>query len=65
MSDGKVAEGFPSPTWCRFSPTGKWCYIECFYQGGILLNSLPLPSVLQINLQGDGLHVHDEYDLSS
>ena len=26
---------------------------------------MSLPSALRINLQGDGLHIHDEYDLSS
>ena len=33
--------------------------------GGGVPRNLPLPSALQINLQGDGLHVHDEHDLSS
>ena len=33
-------------------------------RGGVPRN-FPLPSALRINLQGDGLHVHDEYALSS
>ena len=33
--------------------------------GGGVPRNFPLPSGLQINLQGDGLHIHDEYDLSS
>ena len=39
-------------------------YIGCLYQGETILNPLPLPSALWISLQGDGVHVHDEYDLS-
>ena len=38
---------------------------EHLHQGGGVLRNFPLPSALQINLQGDGLHVQDEYDMSS
>ena len=44
-----------------FHLTGRWRYIRCLYQGGAILNPLPLPSALRVNLEG----VHDEYDLSS
>ena len=33
--------------------------------GGSAPRNLPLPSALRITLQWDGLHVHDEHDLSS
>ena len=48
-----------------FHHMGRWHYIGCLYQGVTILNPWPLPSALRINLQGDGLHVHDDYDLSS
>ena len=53
------------PRGVAFHPTERWRYIGCLYQGETILNPLPLPSALGVNLQGDGLHVHDEYDLSS
>ena len=51
------------PRGVGFHPTGGWRYIGCLWE--TILNPLPLPSAPRINLQGDGLHVHDEHDLSS
>ena len=53
------------PRGVGFHPTGCGVTSDVSTRGGAILNPLPLPSALRINLQGDGLHVHDEYDLSS
>ena len=39
-------------------PMGRWHYIGRLYQGGAILNPLPLPSALRITLQWDSLHVY-------
>ena len=46
VSDGKVAGGSPSPTWCRFSPHMEVVLHRMSLPGETILNPLPLPLTL-------------------